>query len=96
MKIKGMSLDQLKDVVDALSIEFFRVKCNIDVTTSSVIAVKLLAFDYDIEFSVRSFDGYDNEVKLIVYDNLYDWVMAYLKGEWKDEFLIEEHLKYNK
>jgi hypothetical protein len=96
MKIKGMSLDQLKDVVDALSIEFFRVKCNIDTATNCVDTIKLLSFDYDIEFSVRSFDDYDDEVKLIVYDNLYDWVMAYLKGEWNDEFLIEEYLKYNK
>jgi len=28
----------------------------------------------------------------VSYDNLFDWIMAYLKGEWYDEKVIEQLL----
>ena len=65
-----------------LSIKY--VDCCYDSRDAQVWMVKVRGVGNDFCFQANTF------VKGIPFDSLYDWVMAYLKGEWMNKIVLEQ------
>ena len=66
-----------------------------DSRTNDVWSVTLRGLSPKITFASNHFNGINLPPKGFKYNNLYDWVMAYLKGEWNDFKIIEDMTKSN-
>lgn len=53
-----------------------------DTRTNDIWSVGFRGMGKDISFRTNTLVGLNNIN--VPFDNLYDWVMAYLKGEWND------------
>lgn len=57
-----------------------------DTRTGDVWMVKFRGLSMPMSFQTNTLIG--TEIKEFPFDNLYDWVMAFLKGEWNDESIL--------
>lgn len=65
------------------------VDCTYDSRESDVWVVKLRGMGNDIAFSTNHFTGINPAPKYFKFGNLYDWIMAYLKGEWHNNNILK-------
>jgi hypothetical protein len=73
------------------------IDCTYDSRQKDIWSVKFRGFT-NICFSTNTFVSIDKKEidkikKNFTYENLYDWIMAFLKGEWHNEKIIERHCK---
>lgn len=63
-----------------------------DSRTQDIWAISFRGLGVDLTFATNSLVSNNSKIP---YDSLYDWVMAYLKGEWNDLEILKL-LKYEK
>ncbi len=98
MELKGMTIDQFKELVKHVQEKHSFYGFN------STYAIKYIDSCYDSRSSdiwSVSFRGSINlrfstnsliELNDFKYTSLFDWIMAYLQGNWIDENIIEKYV----
>ena len=62
-----------------------------DTRDNSIWLIKFRGFGKDLRFSVNHFAGFDKP-DYFKFDSLFDWVMAFLKGEWNNNNILKQCL----
>lgn len=64
-----------------------------DTRTMNIWSVSFRGLGTNIRFSTNHFVMHDNKPDDFKYDNIFDWIMAFLKGEWKPSEIDVRHMK---
>lgn len=67
-----------------------------DTRTAEIWSIGFRGLGIDIRFSTNHFVLHDNKPDDFKYTNLFDWIMAFLKGEWKPSEQILREMKPKK
>ena len=69
------------------------IESSYDSRDSTFWSVKFRSFGKSIIFSTNHFNTLNPEPKGFSFNNLYDWIMAYLKCEWNNKTIIKKMYK---
>ena len=66
-----------------------------DTRTRSIQSVSFRGMGRNLKFAANSFMLEKMFKDTFPFDNLFDWIMAFLKGDWNDKEVIETVMKQN-